>query len=75
MEPKFTCPFCGKEVSYRSEAGRRSVGFDAEIYFRHIDKTLRLANTFCNLTHLLDYLRNWYAHELCEADCYGIGDE
>ena len=61
MEPKFKCPFCGKEVSYRSEG--RWVSFDGEIYFRYIDKSLGLCHTFCCLTHLLDYLRNWYAHD------------
>lgn len=55
MDPRFECEFCGREV--RRSTNTASVRVDAEIYFTHGDRTLRIAHEFCSLKCLLDYIK------------------
>lgn len=58
MDPKFKCPFCGREVRYESEAGRKSVTIDGIIRWNwHVAGWwLEINNTFCSLEHLFAYI-------------------
>jgi ABC-type spermidine/putrescine transport system permease subunit I len=60
MDPKFTCPWCEREIRYESEPDNWSVTFEGKIYFRRIDEAVWIADTFCSLVCLFAYIRAWY---------------
>lgn len=54
MDPKFVCPFCGKERRYLMAP--RSVTIYARIYFKATDTRIPLNNTFCDTECLFAYI-------------------